>query len=420
MESDMVTRSHLRPGVFSASAIEQAMQEHPAEFLAPGSSEHVGLRMKCEYNIRRALKYANDITLTDAALKQHNAAYLSHNEEEAGSVDGSDSNPSVDNVPAAKMLKSVKKLKDTKHLVVELKKAAIRRKKKELELARKVEKKEAKKLAKQVSEAKRIAEEEAQVQAAQDAKDAAAFAAQQVAASAEAAAQSLREKAFARRKSSIFQSAPKHAPLYRLAPDDVRAAPQLLPLKLVNFKDYDNAEAPHAHAGAHGVDPLIRPKSRSGDTGDHVALPMSSLTSAVNKLHIQPLDDAGIANLPTAAPTPGVLAASNASALTRRNSLHHSFINPIAYQQTQPAGADATARDGSPRSAVRPTLHNMAPLLPASAVAGELSHRERERISAILQVDLADSAPAAAPADRTPTMRQRPKSGNATSRRRII
>jgi hypothetical protein len=420
MESDMVARSHLRPGVFSASAIEQAMQEHPAEFLAPGSSEHVGLRMKCEYNIRRALKYANDITLTDAALKQHNAAYFSHNEEEAGSVDGSDSNPSVDNVPAAKMLKSVKKLKDTKHLVVELKKAAIRRKKKELELARKVEKKEAKKLAKQVSEAKRIAEEEAQAQAAQDAKDAAAFAAQQVAASAEAAAQSLREKASARRKSSIFQSAPKHAPLYRLAPDDVRAAPQLLPLKLVNFKDYDNAEAPHAHAGAHGVDPLIRPKSRSGDTGDHVALPMSSLTSAVNKLHFQPAEDAGVGNQPTAAQMPGVLAASNASALTRRNSLHHSFINPIAYQQTQPAGADATARDGSPRSAVRPTLHNMAPLLPASAVAGELSYRERERISAILQVDLADNAPAAAPADRTPTMRQRPKSGNATSRRRII
>jgi chemotaxis protein histidine kinase CheA len=423
----MVDRSLLQPGVFSTTALEQIMQTHPDEFLCEGSTANVGMRMKCEYNIRRGLRLAGDIKLTDQALKQHQAAYQSQLEEENASMDESDSNPSVDNIPVAKMLKSVKKLNDISNLVGALKKAAVRKKKKELELVRKLEKKEARKQAMQKSEAKRITEEAEQEKAAQAAKEAAALAAAQANAkaqqAAEAVAEEMREKVAARRKSSIFQSAPKHAPMYRLAPDDAKQAQQLLPMKIVNFKDHDHTQGPQFHHGASAVDPPVRARSNTdlayGDSSPHnLTLSMASLTSAVNKLYFQPVGE--IPDALAVAPPVSVSAASNASALlssTRRNSLHNSFINPAAVVNAQAGFEMPPAWEFSPRgAALRPIVHNMAPLLPASAASGEISQRERERLTVSSGFDRNTSAGVA---DRATTQQLRPKSSSATSKRKI-
>ena len=414
LELDMATRSLLKPGVFSSAALESAIHEYPEEFLAEASSEHVGMRMKCEFNIRRALRCASDISLTDAALKQHQAAFQAQVEEESGSVEDSDSNPSVDNVPATKMLKNVQKLKDSRNLVVALKRAAVRRKKKEIEIARKAERKEAKKLAKQAREAKKVEEEAVLAQAA---KEAAAQAARQSAAiaqrNADANAQSLQERVIARRKTSIFQSVPKHAPLYRLAPEEAKSQPQLLPIKVVNFRDHDTGEAPTYHSNAGSVDPPMRGRTSSGASVETVpagsgatesphllALSMANLASAASRLYFHPIE--GTASEP--ATPPSLINAASAMPV-RFNSLHNSFLNPADFT---PPMQDSPTRGTSPRvSTLRPSLHCMAPLLPASTAAGEISARERERVTYTALSENAQPGMSSA--------RPRPRSGSATS-----
>ena len=312
------------------------------------------------------------------------------------------------------MLKNVQKLKDSRNLVVALKRAAVRRKKKEIEIARKAERKEAKKLAKQAREAKKVEEEAVLAQAA---KEAAAQAARQSAAiaqrNADANAQSLQERVIARRKTSIFQSVPKHAPLYRLAPEEAKSQPQLLPIKVVNFRDHDTGEAPTYHSNAGSVDPPMRGRTSSGASVETVpagsgatesphllALSMANLASAASRLYFHPIE--GTASEP--ATPPSLINAASAMPV-RFNSLHNSFLNPADFT---PPMQDSPTRGTSPRvSTLRPSLHCMAPLLPASTAAGEISARERERVTYTAPSENAQPGMSSA--------RPRPRSGSATS-----
>lgn len=439
MEIDMAERSLLRAGVFSAAALETAMQAYPMEFLDEQASYNVGMRMKCEYSIRRGLRCAGNITLTHPVLQQHEAACADQVEEDCLSTDGSDSNPSVDNVPAVKMLRNIKRFKDTSGLVLALRKAAIRKKRKELESERKLKKKEAKKLARQASDARRALDEARSTQAAKDAKNAAELAAQhQAAATAMATqiAENLKEKV-SRRKSSIFQSAPKHAPLYRLAPDELKLAPQPLPMKVVNFKDYDLPEdggpvPGRSRKGSESFNEQQQPLQYTPQAGGAaLALSMTTLTTAVNKLYFGAVEEPEVF---VQAPIPSSIYIQTSTTSGTSPSVHPSrrkstFINTnmqlpsVNSAEAAPAAATAplfTAtsirREGSPRSlAAAPTVHNMNTITPNTA---EPLQRVRERH--VTEDDY--GIPRTLSSDRSAPVvgRVRPKSGSATSRRRVI
>ncbi len=425
MEYDMVQRSLLKAGVFSSTALETAMQTYPSEFLTEQVSTNIGMRMKCEYNIRRGLRCTEGIRLTEEMLRQHDASLTQPIEEDNMSTDGSDSNPSVDNVPATKMLKNIKKFKSNVGLVLALRKAAIRKKKKDLETDRKLKKKAARKLARQASDEKRAQDEAKALQSAKETRDVAALAALQQAtatATAQQIAENLKEKV-SRRKSSIFHSAPKHAPLYRYAPDEIKMSAQPLPMKVVNFRDYDSPEdgGPPPSRSRKGSESNFesqpQPPSLPPQQSAHaLALSMSTLTNAVNKLYFNAAEE----------PTPQLPTRRHAS---HTNSASTPNLPSVAHSSTADPPvplplftATSLRRDPVPSRAapptlpVQPTLHNMSSLVPVGPAEPLLRVRERpaeESYGMRSFVSVSDAPPLVG--------RVRPKSGSATSanRRRI-
>eukprot|EP01032_Pedospumella_encystans_P025088 gene25088-28363_t len=425
MEYDMVQRSLLKAGVFSSTALETAMQTFPSEFLNEQVSTNVGMRMKCEYNIRRGLRCTEGIRLTEEMLRQHDAALTQPIEEDNMSTDGSDSNPSVDNVPATKMLKNIKKFKSNVGLVLALRKAAIRKKKKDLETDRKLKKKAARKLARQASDEKRALDEARAQQSAKEVRDIAALAAFQQAtatATAQQIAENLKEKV-SRRKSSIFHSAPKHAPLYRYAPDEVKMSAQPLPMKIVNFRDYDSPEdgglpPSRSRKGSESnFESQPQPSSLPPQHSAHaLALSMSTLTNAVNKLYFNAADD-------PAPQQPTRRHASHTSSASTPNLpsvAHSSTADPPVplplFTATSIRREPVASRAAPPTLPVQPTLHNMSSLVPVGPAEPLLRVRERpaeEGYGMRSFVSVSDAPPLVG--------RVRPKSGSATSanRRRI-
>ncbi|KAJ1433765.1 hypothetical protein B484DRAFT_394388, partial [Ochromonadaceae sp. CCMP2298] len=227
-DPNMHHRSLLRAGVFSAQAIEQALAQYGPEFLLPGSSRNVGMRMKAELQVRRALRLDADICPPDAnELWQLTQAEAEADGEEGSAAD-SDSDPSVDCTSSTKMLKCLSKSKNPISLVAALRKQTVRRKKMELEGQRRIRAKQQELVARQEEEARRAteaAQSQAQAQAREEASSAAAVA-------------SRFPRVLTRRKMSIFQSLPKHAPMYRLAPEESRGS-QPLQVRLVNFKEFE-------------------------------------------------------------------------------------------------------------------------------------------------------------------------------------
>jgi hypothetical protein len=146
------------------------------------------------------------------------------------SIDGSESDPSADNVPVTKMLKNLKKFKDTKTLVIALKKEAIKKRKKDAIKVKKSEKNRLNQRLKQEEEAKKmliIENTRIQNNIANDAATKKALDDQQ------------KYKA-SKKKVTVFQSLPKFTPAYRLSQEERLTAP--LPIKTVNFKDFDTSK----------------------------------------------------------------------------------------------------------------------------------------------------------------------------------
>eukprot|EP01039_Chlorochromonas_danica_P010176 gene10176-11260_t len=104
-EDNAAQKSLSRAGVFSTSALQSLLQAYAADFLIlDRSTQHVGLRVKCELLLRRLL-HVDDIKLRLDRMPALSALLALGGEEENGSEVGSDSQPSVDiNPHAAKVL----------------------------------------------------------------------------------------------------------------------------------------------------------------------------------------------------------------------------------------------------------------------------------------------------------------------------
>jgi hypothetical protein len=156
-------------------------------------------------------------------------------EVDMGSDDGSDSNPSGDNQNASKLLKNMKRYKDTNSLVAALRNALLKKKKKEDERAKKQEKKMLARLVKQAELAKKQQLETERQEKLNQAKDARRKASQ----AASAALNQLQQKNKSSRSANTL-AAPKYtAPLYRLAPEAKVSVP--VQIKMMSFKDYDTS-----------------------------------------------------------------------------------------------------------------------------------------------------------------------------------
>jgi hypothetical protein len=129
--------------VYSTEAISSAFKSHPTEMLDMKGGGL--LRLKCEMAIRKQLNIVTD-RLNDVTSQMPD---IEVDEEGEENDDGSDSDPSVDNIPAFKLFgkKNVGGLRDSKNLIKALHKSVRKRR-------RAAEKKDAKK------ERKRILEEQ--------------------------------------------------------------------------------------------------------------------------------------------------------------------------------------------------------------------------------------------------------------------
>ncbi len=87
---------------------------------------NISMRIKAEYSIRRALNLDGNGTEVDGNTTTNTQSQRPLPlEEQEGSVDGSESDPSADNVPANKLLKNMGKFKDTNSLVAALQKVCV-------------------------------------------------------------------------------------------------------------------------------------------------------------------------------------------------------------------------------------------------------------------------------------------------------
>jgi hypothetical protein len=161
-ESDYLNRFLSRPSIFTAQVLQTMVDSYLNEFVVPESiSKHVSLRVKCELAIRRALNLNSDIRLDKLiALENQYTASLHvpivvDEGNDDASIDGSDSNPSIDNQEASKLLKNLGRYKDTNSLVDALRSALQRKKKRELSQEKKKEQQVLTRLAKQAEAAKR-------------------------------------------------------------------------------------------------------------------------------------------------------------------------------------------------------------------------------------------------------------------------
>lgn len=226
-ESNMAIRILNKNGVFNLPAIQTLIQSYPQEFFVEKSTQNIGFRLKCELAIRKLLKLDDKIDAQLAALaSSSNNPYLSNLlEEEADSGDESESNPSVDNQPTSKLLKSMSEGAYNLSVVNALKQAIRKRKHKEMLLKKKREKKLAYKLMKQAELARKIALENERKEREDRLKQ------------RPYSASSLKIDP-RRRRGSIHSSLPKFAPTYRMAPTEPKINVPVQ-IKLVNFKDFD-------------------------------------------------------------------------------------------------------------------------------------------------------------------------------------
>lgn len=148
LDATMISRASLKPSLFSLPALHQFVRSYPAEISVEKSTMNLGLRVKCELGIRKALRIEDRGLSVDVDRKEF--------EERDGSDSGSDSCPSVDNRNAAKILKQAAKGKNVS-AVAALRSAMVRAKQKEAQRRRKQEAAAQKRLAKQALQAKKLA-----------------------------------------------------------------------------------------------------------------------------------------------------------------------------------------------------------------------------------------------------------------------
>lgn len=120
VEEAAISRSMMRPTVYGLEALQTLIRQYNNEFLLPDcATVNVGLRVKCEYSIRRWLGLDRELSDKGTSLSSLSVNVTDRLE---GSVDGSESDPSADNVPTAKLLKNMGKFKDTNSLMTALRK----------------------------------------------------------------------------------------------------------------------------------------------------------------------------------------------------------------------------------------------------------------------------------------------------------
>ena len=241
-ENNMVSRSlSTYLGVFSIDAIQSTLQSYCNEYTVDRSTKNVGLRIKCELALRRMLKFdLRQLDLSGLIKMEYDLNHPRDDEEEMeiGSNDGSDSNPSIDNQNAAKLLKNLKRFKDTNSLVAALRNALIKKKKKEDLKAKKQEKKMLARLAKQAELARKQQLETERQERLQQAKDAK----KKAAAIAAANAEKLKAKSTAKSGNNLAAKSQPPAQMYRLAPEAKVSVP--VQIKMMGFKDYDPTATP--------------------------------------------------------------------------------------------------------------------------------------------------------------------------------
>jgi hypothetical protein len=100
--ADTLTQPLLKPTVFAPDAIAAAYQQYPWKMKSEGRM----LRLKCEVALRRALRMECPSVVAERAAAGDVAlpAEEEPEPEADGSDGGSDSEPSVDNIPTAKVL----------------------------------------------------------------------------------------------------------------------------------------------------------------------------------------------------------------------------------------------------------------------------------------------------------------------------
>jgi hypothetical protein len=138
--ADALTQPLLRPSVYSSDAIAAAYRDHSLKMKDDGRM----LRLKCEIALRRALRMDCPKCVADSAAAGEVQLPPEDEPDADGSGDdGSDSEPSVDNIPTAKLLgkKGAGAMKSTKSLMAALYKAARKRRKATEAAAAKREKK---------------------------------------------------------------------------------------------------------------------------------------------------------------------------------------------------------------------------------------------------------------------------------------
>lgn len=292
LDDSMRNRSLLRNAMFKSSALEKLMQTYPSEFLVDEPTENVGMRLKCELHVRRGLKLDSDI-MFDPRVKIATKADLP---EEGDEDNGSESDPSGDNVPAPKLLKNLGKYQDTKSLVAALRRAALKKKKKELQLERRREKRRVKLLEKQRKEAEKALAEAAALKAAEEAAatEAAATAAEKLA----------NERRFSvRKKSSVVSNLyptisadmPKFIPTYKQLPEEKQA--MSIQVRNVNFGEDTGRDSPDLISGA--VNVVV---TANGSYSQAYSRPKSAAPQPQIQLSVQPQPNpAVILNLPFSA-----------------------------------------------------------------------------------------------------------------------
>ena len=126
--ADFLIQPLLKPTIYSMDAITTAYRDHSLKM----KDDHRLIRLKCEITIRRALRMDCPACVTDSTYAHE---IQLPPEEEPDPVDegedGSDSDPSVDNIPTAKLLgkKGTNAIKDPKSMMLALCKAARKRRK---------------------------------------------------------------------------------------------------------------------------------------------------------------------------------------------------------------------------------------------------------------------------------------------------
>ena len=144
VDSCMLFQPLKRPSVYTVDAIHDAQSDYSSIMQNP--KDYTFLRMKCEILIRQSLKIGcpKVFGIDDNFIDEID------DREQCECDDGSDSEPSVDNIPTLKLLgkKNMSTFKDSKSLMRALQKAAKKRSKASDKTAHKM----SKKLAKELSE----------------------------------------------------------------------------------------------------------------------------------------------------------------------------------------------------------------------------------------------------------------------------